>query len=318
MLHSLIDTEIWEKEFETLYSQEHFEKVWSIIKPEALKYIDSWMDELRCQNSNIKLNSAVGLYYQKLIKSHELLQNKYTELFNVDIMEEYGEATDGFKGQILGKQCPVIQKTLNSKTEVLKDWKMQFRLASNSTLYDTFCNFVYFASEYNENMTEAELENIDTMDDLGLYGMREDNCYLVGVIGTGIISTILNAMYPRLFPGHFKTGMFSLYFLSGKEPIEMGSGSSEFLMIKDDSHSKTGIIEAEHNYYFEYEIFALYSLRLFRLLNEEIEKRCELKFPSEYRYVLTNDFYQYVFDANRAQIQTLVGNDDVLKFGIGF
>lgn len=164
-------------------------------------------------------------------------------------------------------------------------------------------------------MTEEVLENIDSIEDNELAQMAEDACYLQGVIGTGILSTVLNFIYPRLFPGHIKIGMFALYILSGKKPIDMRSDSPEFLMIKDDIRSKTGTIETEHNYYYPYETFGLYSLRIHRKLDEALNSEYSIKFPVDYRYVLTNDFYQFVFEANKHYIQTLLGNDDLLKFG---
>lgn len=68
-------------------------------------------------------------------------------------------------------------------------------------------------------------------------------------------------------------------------------------------------------YYYPYETFGLYSLRIHRKLDEALNSEYSIKFPVDYRYVLTNDFYQFVFEANKHYIQTLLGNDDLLKFG---
>jgi hypothetical protein len=254
-------------------------------------------------------------YIQKIINDHCRDQEQYVEIFNPDVMEEYNFDVDGFKGVILSQKCKVIRTTLNSKAEVLNDWKIAYKLTPPQKLYDTFYNMISFAEEYNEEMTEEKINNTDTIEENGLVRLEEESCYLTGVIGTGILSNVLNTIYPRVFPGMFKLGMFALYILSEKAVIEMGTRTSEFLMIKDDIKSKTGIIEAEHNYYYPYETFALYTLRLWRILDEALKKRFGITFPTEYRFVLTNDFYQHTIEENKAAIQTLLGNDDILKFG---
>nr|MCR4616642.1 hypothetical protein [Lachnospiraceae bacterium] len=120
---------------------------------------------------------------------------------------------------------------------------------------------------------------------------------------------------PRVFPGNYKAGVYSLHFLTNSgRGVDMPSDSSEFLMVKDDFYSKTGIIETEHNYYFPYETFGLYTLRIFRFLADKIKARFGKEYPVEYRYLLTNDFYDYVTTVHRSDIATLCGNDDMLKF----
>lgn len=315
MIHSMMDNDIWNEELELMVDQVHFEKVWGYVRSELTNYINSYLDKIVHGNLSIKPTANLSLYIKQLINAHIKVQDKYIGIFDPDVMEEYEDDIDGFKGSVLSKQCPVIQRTLNSKSEALKDWKIAYKMAHPRQLYDTFYNMISFAKDYNDEISEDVLKKIDTIEDTKFTQMEEDACYLLGVIGTGILSTVLNAIYPRLFPGQFKIGMFALYILSGKNPIDVRSGSSEFLMVKDDIRSKTGTIETEHNYYYKYEAFALYSLRIYRMLDKEISDRYKVKFPDEYRYVLTNDFYQHVFEVNKQYIQTLLGNDDLLKFG---
>lgn len=148
--------------------------------------------------------------------------------------------------------------------------------------------------------------------------MENGACYLNGVIGYGILSNILNHMYPRVFPGNYKAGIYSLHFLTGdykKEGIDMPSETSEFLMVKDLTYTKTNIIEAEHNYFYPFETFGLYTLRIYRVIEEEIKKRFEMQYPTDYRFLITNDFYDFVTMLNKEAITNLTGNDDILKFG---
>ena len=166
-----------------------------------------------------------------------------------------------------------------------------------------------------ERYANEYLEGVSHYQDLRTPGDSFSACYQSGVLGFGIVSNILNHMYPRTFPGNYKAGVYSLHFLTGcGKGVNMPSDSSEFLMVKDDSYSKTGIIETEHNYYFPYETFGMYTLRIYRLLEKKIFTRFQKEFPTDYRYLLTNDFYEYVTSVHRADIATLCGNDDLLKF----
>ena len=315
MIHSFIDTDIWEDEFEQIWDQEHFDKMFKVMEPTISKYMVSYFDEIAFSNGSLKPANNASLLVKKLINENSKMHDKYMKIFAPDLMEEYQDDVDGFKGSILSKECPVIFHTLHSKAEALNDWKIEYKLTKPQELYDTFYNMMDFAFEYNEEFSEAEFNKINTIEDNKLTGLIDDSCYLRGVIGTGIISTILNAMYPRVFPGHFKIGLFALYMLSKQSTLDMKTRSSEFIMVKDDSHSKTGSIESEHNYYYPYATFGLYSLKIYKMLSEGIVKRFDLSFPCEYRYVLTNDFYEYVFEQNKEGIKTLLGNDDILKFG---
>lgn len=314
MIHSYMDNEIWEEEFELMVDQDHFDRMWSSVCSKLPQYITSYLDYFSRTNPSFKPEANISLYINQLINEHKKTKDKYWSIFKQNLMDDYQEDVDGFKGDVLSKRCMVIQRTLNSKTEALKDWKIAYKLAKSQELYDTFYNMFSFAADYDNDMSEDEIENIATIEEIGLSQMREDACYLQGVIGTGIVSTVLNAMYPRLFPGQFKIGMFALFMLSDKKTTDMESDTSEFLMVKDDIQSKTGIIETEHNYYYPYETFGLYSLNIYRMLDEELDKRFNVKFPDDYRYVLTNDFYQYVVELHKEDIKTLLGNDDILKY----
>lgn len=85
-------------------------------------------------------------------------------------------------------------------------------------------------------------------------------------------------------------------------------------MVKDEVRSKTGIKEMEHNYFFPYEVFCIYTLRIYRKLCERIKNRLQKEFPCDYRFLLTNSFYEFVTTENKANIATFAGNDDVLKY----
>ena len=70
-------------------------------------------------------------------------------------------------------------------------------------------------------------------------------------------------------------------------------------MVKDETWSKTGIYEMEHNYFFPYEVFCIYALRLYRKLTQRIATKYNKEFPSEYRFLLTNSFFDFVTSENK-------------------
>ena len=315
MQQSYLDTDIGKAEFKMLRDQEHIDYVWSVMEPIVNRYVDGYLDGISYAKDLPSPQDNFTAFLQELISKNDKLNEKYHDIFSMDAMEEYEEDTEGFKSAVLKKECDVIRKTLQSKSEALKEWKSKFFGCKSQALYDTFFNMISFASDYNEEMDEDAMQELDAVVDCGLAQMEEDACYKTGVLGYGIVSNILNHMYPRVFPGNYKAGIWSLYFLSnGTKTIETPSKTSEFSMVKDETWSKTGIYEMEHNYFFPYEVFCIYTLRIYRLLVNRINTRFHKEYPSEYRFLLTNNFYEYVTSENKANIATLAGNDDVLKF----
>lgn len=315
MISSQIDSKIGEREFELISNQEHMEEVWKVIRPRLEEYANNYLEGVSHYKDLPSPGDSFSAFLVEMIRKNDKAHDKYFEIFDMECMGEYADDTEGFKSYTLKKDCDIIRKTLQSRSEVLGEWKKKFFGCKSQQLYDTFYNMLNFAIEYDEEMDEDSLAEVDAIDDIGFAQMSEDACYQSGVLGFGIVSNILNHMYPRVFPGNYKAGIYSLHFLTGQgKGINMPSDSSEFLMVKDDFYSKTGIIETEHNYYFPYETYGLYSLRIFRFLEEKIKTRFQKGFPNDYRYLLTNDFYDYVTSIHRSDIVTLCGNDDLLKF----
>jgi len=316
MIHSQVDTKIWDDEVALLTDQLHLDKVWSIMKPIVAEYVDGYLEGVSHYLDKPTVEESYSAFLKELIQRNDKQHDKYHELFDMESMEEYALDVEGFKSIILKKECDVIRATLQSKTEALNEWKSKFYGSKSQQLYDTFYNMMSFAIDYNDDMDEDAMEVLDKIEDCAISEMEEDACYKSGVLGFGIVSNILNHMYPRVFPGNYKAGIYSLLFLTGTKMkgIDMPSGTSEFCMVKDDFYSKTGTIETEHNYYFPYETFAIYTIRIYRTLVEKISAKFKMQYPSEYRFLITNDFYEYVTSQHRAEITTMTGNDDMLKF----
>ncbi len=283
MIRSMIDNDIWNEELELMRSQDHLEEIWQAMQDNLEKYADGYVKSLSTLFDKSFRGDVVELNFKNIISDNQKLHDKYHDIFALDLFEEeYSEDPEGFKSTTLRKECDAIRVTLNSRSEVLVEWQKSFNRSKAKELYDTFYNMMSFADDYNEAMTEEKLSGLDSIDGLGFAQMGEDACYKSGVLGFGLVSNILNHMYPRVFPGNYKLGIYSMHFLSGKiSKSIMPSESSEFIMVKDDVYSKTGIIEAEHNYYFPYSVYALYALRIYRLLDAKLKEKVNHSFPSE-------------------------------------
>lgn len=229
----------------------------------------------------------------------------YVQLFQPSHMDSYRENASTFRSRLVTK-CPVIQKTLYSKREELHDWKVRFGKADSQELADIFANLIDFESSYADSVDRRTFAKFNSAGDFEFGQVEEEDYSVEGVIGMGIKSAVLYHLEPALFPRRSRMDLYALYFLTGRETFGMPSDSSEFLMVNDHIEVTNQNLKVEHNYWYPYDLFSLYEMRLFRWLNTECKKH-GVSLDSDYRYVYVAAFNDHVCQAENEFVQVMMG-----------
>jgi len=104
-------------------------------------------------------------------------------------------------------------------------------------------------------------------------------------------------MYPNIFPNRSRDAIWSLWYLTSKKKFKCKE-DSEFLMI-DVKNSVT-----QQNYFYPYDLFGFYALKLYLLLKEEAIRE-NVEIPIGYRYVILDSFLSYVAQQHIDEITVL-------------
>ena len=142
MISSMIDTAIGEREFELLSDQDHFEEVWGVMQPRLKQYSDDYMEDVSHYIGLSSPNDSFSAFLNAMIKKNDKPQDKYFSIFDMEMMEEYEEDTEGFKAVTLKKECDAIRNAFQSKSEALTEWKKKFSGCKSQQLYDTIYNML--------------------------------------------------------------------------------------------------------------------------------------------------------------------------------
>jgi len=325
MLRSNINTE--RSDFKRIKDADHIEKVWQIIErniPIFFQRMIESEDEFRAlkENASFKVKVSEPDIRKKLSKifedglySYQKEDTKYKTFFEVDSMQEFEDEDDpkAFKSA-LSTKVPVILKARNSKRETMHEWQTRFATSKATDVYSIFFNLVTFMNEYINETDKTYFSKYDELNDLkNLIVLNEDDDFNVpGVIGMGIKSSVLYFLNPQFFLCANKNTLYGFYFLSDCEHFRLPSGSNEFIMIndmKEDSNRKNNRnMLIDQNYWYPYDLFILYGLRAYRLL-EQLCLKYKYKLSQEYRFVHLNNFMSYIWDMKIEAINTMTGGD---------
>lgn len=237
---------------------------------------------------------------QHAIAEFEKDREKYAELMDLEALEEYADDPSNFKNTVLKNQCPIIHSTLhNKKAKELDKYRMEFNKADPGDLLIVVKNLAAFAICYSEDNYDPEIyDELTSLEELALSDLDKDENYTVyGVIGGGIKSHLLYKMNPEVFPNRSRAALWALYYLTDKKTFDCHQ-DSEFLMIHADKGT------TQQNYFYPYELFSIYALHIFQLLNVEAN-RIGVELDSNYRYVFVDAFLSFVAESHAAEIDFL-------------
>lgn len=300
-------------DYEMLTKLEHINMMFQDhINIEIDEYFQTYLEHIKHESRIGDIKTRCKLYFDSVINSYTVEKTKYTNCLNMDKINSFKDY-NVFKKWI-SDECPIIWGCRNSRNKVMTKWKTSYNCLHAEELYKVIEHIVDFANNYHKKTDLDEYKYIDDWEAFNLSEIEDGKYYLGGVIGTGIVSTILYHLYPDVFSGNFKMGLWSLYFLTNKSVTGMSGDSSEFVMVVDDTYEINSTILQKHNFYYPYYVYLLYSLRIYRILHQKLEENF-YSFPDEYRHVLCDDFFLHCCQIREDDIGVFNALDDLEKQG---
>jgi uncharacterized protein YukE len=239
--------------------------------------------------------------FQDALKRWNDAHPDYVEILDDSFLKEYEDDAKAFKNALRSK-CPIIRRSLNSPQEEMKRYKKAFNLANARDLLSTTNNIASFGRQYVTGFAETSHEGALSVKDLALTDLLDEEYGVEGAIGGGIRSQFLFALYPNAFPYGSRPAVWALYFLSGKDNFGFEDGS-EFLMINTEKSS------TQQNYFYPYDLFAFYSLNVYRLVKDGCAV-AKITLRPDRRYVYLDAFYNYVHDRHQEEVNLLKGDPE--------
>ena len=294
----------------------HVAKVWTVVEAAIPKYWELFVNGEREKTPAAKLAAKFGgdasakegvvltKVFEDAVEGYENEAEKYRKFFDPEAMDEYFDDPNAFK-QGLSRDVPVIANTLRQRQAELKEWQMHFRSARPKDLLEVFTNVLDFRAEWSQSHPPKKYAAHDIPDEFDLNPLDSDETMsLVNVVGMGIKSIILHHLDPERFPPRGRSGLYGLFFLSGKEHFGLPSKSSEFLMINDKHPASDGSIIMDQNYWYPYGTFSVYALRVFRWI-EQRAKSVGFTVDPKMRYVYVDRFFASVCNQHAADLKTM-------------
>lgn len=310
-----------DKEYELIQKAEHIAQVEELIERNCINCFEIVLDTSADTKSGEDLanlwntkfsrlpdrkkdrSGAIRSFFAKKIEEYEKEAEKYRSAFNEDVFDGFMHDENAFKGY-LTKECPVITHSFHARAEELREWQILYAKTPSLELFSIFNNLIQFANEYADSYDESVYKQYANSEDFG-FDEIEDECYgILGVIGMGIKATTIYHLYPNIFPRRGKLDLFGLYFLTDRCDFRLPTKTSEFIMVNDKAHGSEGTYKVDHNYWYPYELFAAYAMKIYR----RIADYCEIQgtpLDPHYRYVYINAFLEGIAHRHKADIQTL-------------
>lgn len=303
-------------EYNLVREPDHVAKVWAAVKQALPNYWNSFVKNERQESPAARLAAKFGgrtteqelaviaRVFEKAIEFYKKEASKYRAFFDPKAIEEFYDDPNAFKDG-LSRDVPVIANTLRQKRAELKKWQVHFGSARPGDLLNVFAHVLEFRAEWSNSHSAAEYSRYDSCNDFGLKPLDDDDTMgLVNVVGMGIKSIMLFHLDPERLPPRGNAGLYGLYFLSGRDHFGLPSESSEFLMINDVQPASDGSLVMDHNYWYPYDVFSLYALRVFRWI-EARAKTTGFAIDRRLRYVYVERFFNAVCDQHADDLKTM-------------
>jgi hypothetical protein len=242
--------------------------------------------------------------FAKAIEEYEKEREAYRDFLDLEALEEYEDDPNAFKS-MARRQCPIVRRCLMSQDEAMKAYKRAFYDVSGRALLSPIRHIAEFGAEYMASFDDELHEATMIPADLELGPLDTDPFGCPGVIGYGIQSTLLYALYARGFAHRSQNATWSLYFLSGRKDFGLADGS-EFLIVRGE-----GAV-CEQNFVYPPDLFAFYSLKLYLMLRDAFQEKGYSMDPA-YRYVYLSTFSDHVADTHRSDIHVFTRSSDYVE-----
>ena len=278
---------------------DHIPNVWSLFYSSLPKYWYSFVA--------VKAGRDLAHLFEKAVHDYEKEAQKYRRFFDLEALDEYHDDPNAFK-QALSRDVPIIANTLRNRRAELKDWQRNFRMARANDLLAVFESVLDFIGEWREahpidqyirQASESGPSGfgLDPLDD-------DETMFIANVIGMGIKSIVLFHLDSERLPPRGRYGLYGLYFLSEMEDFGLPSDSSEFLMVNDVNPTPDGSFIMDHNYWYPYGLFSLYSLRVYNWI-EARSREAGVTLDPRRRFVYSERFFDAVCTQHQADLQTM-------------
>ncbi len=304
----------------------HIEKVWSVIDASLPQYWNLFVESVvppepaarlatkfKTSSGTIPVESGRVLahLFEKAVSDYEKEAEKYRRFFDLEALEEYHDDPNAFK-QALSRDVPIIANTLRSRRTELKEWQKSFRRARAKDLLAVFESVLDFIGEWRKaHPIEKYVQHafaskpsgfeLDPLDD-------DETMFITNVIGMGIKSIVLFHLHPERLPPRGRNGLYGLYFLSKMQNFGLPSSSSEFLMVNDVNPTPDGSITMDHNFWYPYGLFSLYSLRVYNWI-EVRSQEVGVTLDPRLRFVYSDRFFDAVCTQHQADLRTMLAHE---------
>ncbi len=292
-------------EYDLIRQPDHIAKVWSVIDASLPQYWDHFVESV--VSPDPEAGRVLTKLFEKAVHDYERDAQKYRRFFDLEALDEYHDDPNAFK-QALSRDVPIIANTLRNRRTELKEWQKSFRMARAKDLLAVFESVLDFVGEWQEALpinryiqqafeSEPSSFALDPLDD-------DETMSIPNVIGMGIKSIVLFHLDPERLPPRGRYGLYGLYFLSKMQDFRLPSRSSEFLMVNDINPAPDGSIIMDHNYWYPYGLFSLYSLRVYNWI-EARSQEVGVTLDPRLRFVYSERFFEAVYTQHQADLRTM-------------